>query len=921
MGTWQAIAIDSVRHDVIAGELARMGYEWDKCAHIPATGSLAKAIRGTKSASMPIATIIDLVVMDALPGGLSVKIDDFPNFQIFKNDVGGSYMNEVSDWQNKIAGRRIWMTIEYQQHLRDYLKRRGHSRSLQRVITSSLRDYIKTTQTLIASGIRPEFLQPTEQVAKVATDAWIDLELNHPAVRAIRDDLWMDLNEFEAGTSDRAKSLRSRIYQALEQIFGKVDGARTIIYHGYYFFTPPQWAFFQLVRKLPDVNQIFIVHDDGKSPIYETWRWYFVSTWGMPLPEPRPLTNARSVGLSALHNALKGEKVDTASLIGKLEVIECRTPTQFVRRWASDNSSEKAAGRKKPRTYAASASDISRYLDRFAGVSQVGKVNLSLLPLGAYLFGLHDCIKLDANGNVRIELSIETITDIASSGYLPIKPQPNLDNLNISALNRALPFFNDCRLGVEWIERAKTLHRLIITDVNALGAKRSTDNDVQRMATAAGNPIRLAPWADLSPEEAKFVLEIIENTVAIASEIAAEEKISLKKHITFIKGLLVRGMRNLPLDVKKEIEGKIAGMNVSVDAEVSAEGLREVVNLLLGQSADFTLSGSDVESEMEASELRGLDALGLTPTDSALHIANLADGTFPSKVTSVGWPYRMSDIEVPGAAIDQSAIEILRTRSKTASLSDLYLLSLGLKGVEGSNKITLSYIAEVGSEVNNPSPIITLLTVPGHRPTKAIKDRAGGLAISKVDLRLDDTRLRTRRNPSPIGASQDALIASADLVDPTAAAAAIACPRRFAIQWATGKSTAYMSDHHHLILYGNLLGSLPGFGMVATQARRACTDLWRQFTTGQRASSEEKSVAKPGGARRAWLFTLSGTQARQDPIAAAYRAAIAGQHQSNEVLAPLTSSFLPMADDKEQFDICNECPVKPRCAVWFTPPR
>ena len=130
-----------------------------------------------------------------------------------------------------------------------------------------------------------------------------------------------------------------------------------------------------------------------------------------------------------------------------------------------------------------------------------------------------------------------------------------------------------------------------------------------------------------------------------------------------------------------------------------------------------------------------------------------------------------------------------------------------------------------------------------------------------------------------------------------------------------------MSDHHHLILYGNLLGSLPSFGMVATKARRACTDLWRQFTTGQRASSEEKSVAKPGGARRAWLFTLSGTQARQDPIAAAYRAAIIGQHQSNEVLAPLASSFLPMADDTEQFDICNECPVKPRCAVWFTPPR
>jgi hypothetical protein len=921
MGIWKAIALDSVRHELIAEELGLMGYEWDKCAHVPATGSLAKAIRGTKSAAMPIATLIDLIVMDGLPSSLSVKIDDFPDYKAFKNDVDGSYMNEVRDWQNLIAGRRIWMTIEYQQHLRDYLKRRGHSRNLQRVITRSLRDYIKTTQTLIASGIRPEFLQPTEQVAKVATDAWIDLELNYPAVRAIRDDLWMDLDEFEAGISDRAKSLRARIYQALEQIFGVADGVRTIVYHGYYFFTSAQWAFFQLVRRLHDVNQIFIVHDDGKSPIYETWRWYFVSTWGMPQPEIRPLRNVRSAGLTALHNALKGEKVDTGSLVGKLEVVECRTPTQFVRHWTIDQSNEKSAGRNKPKTFAASASDISRYLDRFAGVSQLGKVNLSLLPLGAFLYGLHDCIKLDRNGNVRIELSAETLTDIASSGYLPINPLPNVEYQNISPLSRALPFFADCRIGSEWVERAQTLHRLIITEVDVLGAKTSTDNDVQRMTTSAGNPIRLAPWADLSQDEARFILDVIVNTVAIASEIAANERISLKKHINFVKTLLVRGMRNLPVEVKKEIEGKIAGMSVSIDAEVSAEGLKEVVTLLLGQSADFTLSGSDVESDMEANELRGLDALGLIPTDSALHIANLADGTFPSKVSTVGWPYRMSDIEVPGAAIDQSAIEILRTRSKTASLSDLYLLSLGLNGVKESNKITLSYIAEVGSEVNNPSPILTLLTVPGHRPTNAIMERAGGLTISKVDMGLDSAALRTRRNPSSVVAAQDALVASAALVHPTAAASAIACPRRFAIQWATGKSAAYMSDHHHLILFGNLLGSLPAFGMVTARARRACTDLWRQFTGGQRSSSEQKSVAKPGGAHWAWLFTLSGTRARQDPVAGAYRAAIGGQHQPHEVLAPRTSTFLPIVNDTEQFDICNECPVKPRCAVWFSPTK
>jgi hypothetical protein len=607
-----------------------------------------------------------------------------------------------------------------------------------------------------------------------------------------------------------------------------------------------------------------------------------------------------------------------ASLGGKVEIIQCRTPTQFVRRWASDNSSELTAGRKKPKTYGASAADVSRYLERFAGASQVGKVNLSLLPLGAYLFGLHDCISVDRNGKVRIEISAGTLTAIAASGYLPASA--GWDSCDISALTRALPFFDDCRLGADWISRAQSLRGLVANQVDALGARDAFHDDVERMWSAAENPIRLAPWADLSIEETSGILQIIRTTVAIASEIASTERVSLKKHISFIKRLLIRGMSNLPLDVKNEIEGKISGMSVGIDADVSADGLRDVVSLLLGQSADFTLTGDDVESDMEASELRALDALGLTPLDSSLHIANLADGVFPSKIVTIGWPYRMTDIAIAGAAIDAKAIEILRTRAKTAALSDLYLLSLGLNGVEDSNKITLSYIAEVGAEVNNPSPILTLLTAPGHRPTKAIIDRAGGLSILSVDLGLDDTILRTRRDPAPYTRSSGDLDSAASVVHPTAAASAISCPRRFAIQWATGLSASYMSEHHHLMLYGNLRGSLLGLGQLPAFSGQTCDGLWQQFTEGQRASSETKSVAKPGGAAPAWLFTLSGSKSRKDPMSRSYQAAMAGQHPAVSLLVPEGSAFLPKAH-ADAFDVCKECAVKPRCAVWHKPDR
>lgn len=913
MGNWRAIALDSVRHGVVADELASMGVDWSRCAHVPATGSLAKVIRQTGAASLPIATIIDLIVMDALPDGRSMAIDAFPPYAEFIDDGDVAYMEKVKDWQNRIAGRRIWMSIEYQQHLRDYMRRQGYPRSLQRVMLGSLRDYIRTTQTLIAAGIRPELLKPTEQVAKVATDAWTDLERSYPAVSAVRDDLWMDPDEFAAGATEKARSLRSRIYRALERAFGPADGVRTIAYHGYYFFTPPQWAFFQLLRKLPDVDQVFIVHDDGRSPIYESWRWYFVPSWNMPVPERRPSTRETSPGLSALADALGGRKVDVESLRGKVEILRCRTPTEFVRRWTRDASREEGEGRMAPKTFAASAADISRYFERFAGTSQLGTVNLALLPLGTYLFGLHDCISVDARGSVAIELTAETLTGIAASGYLPIH-----GSQDISALLRALPFFNDCRAGADWIKRAQHLRGLVANQVNELGKRDPSHDDVERMDSAAGNPLRLAPWADLSTAETTQVLRIIESTVSIATELASKERVSLNKHISFIKRLLIRGMSNLPLEVKNEIEGKISGMSAGIDAEISADGLKDVVSLLLGHSADFTLTGEDVESDMQASELRALDALGLAPLDRSLHIANLADGTFPSKNVPIGWPYRIADLETPGAAVADAAVEILRTRSRTAALSDLYLLSLGLSGVSDPHKITLSYIAEVGTDVNNPSPVLTLLTVPGHRPTKAILDRTGGLSIQNADLGLDDTVLWTRRDPLPSNVPAAELDAAAALVHPTIGSSAASCPRRFAIQWATGPSGSYMSEHHHLMLYGNLIGALSSMGKSPEFSHQACGGLWQHFTNGQRTSSEKKAVCGLRGAAPAWLFTLSGAKTKDDPFSQSYRAAIEGRRPAGSQLVPKDSTFLPPAHG-HQFDVCKECAVRPRCAVWNKP--
>jgi hypothetical protein len=130
-----------------------------------------------------------------------------------------------------------------------------------------------------------------------------------------------------------------------------------------------------------------------------------------------------------------------------------------------------------------------------------------------------------------------------------------------------------------------------------------------------------------------------------------------------------------------------------------------------------------------------------------------------------------------------------------------------------------------------------------------------------------------------------------------------------------------MSDHHHLILYGNLVHSLQKFGMAKEFVERTCNDLWRQFTAGQLKSSNRKAVVRPLGANKSWLFTLFGKKDDEHPVSIAYISAKEKVSVGIETLVPEGNHFLPIVNDQLKHDICNECPIRPKCAVWFKPSK
>jgi len=153
--------------------------------------------------------------------------------------------------------------------------------------------------------------------------------------------------------------------------------------------------------------------------------------------------------------------------------------------------------------------------------------------------------------------------------------------------------------------------------------------------------------------------------------------------------------------------------------------------ILLGGEMEFGVDDGDGNARSEDDavlNLRSLDILALGKFPHDIHLANLSEAYFPSKTQPYGWPFAEKYV-VPSDNQRDISVEILRTRSQTAQLGDLYILWLALTGLAPDRELTMSWISKIGNELQNPSSLITLLTQPKVRNDNVIR-LAGGVGLS-----------------------------------------------------------------------------------------------------------------------------------------------------------------------------------------------
>jgi hypothetical protein len=932
---------------------------------VGATSSITSELRRAHRAlAVQASHLIELIVRGATlpitrPGGLSAVVT-YPKRNVFpRADTDDDaewisrlepFTNQVRAWQRGIASTSIWGGLARQRLLHEWLRDAPGARAADRLLRDAFLegrgDFLSSLVFLGQSGLTSDDVSPLDDVGRAAAEIWRYVAEQDPELLAYRDRLWLDLEEYAAQSTDAARRASHGVVEVLRHVFGESGGAgHVLVHHGFHFYTPPQWALFQLLRRTPGVHQVFVVHDDGRRGVYETWRRHFGEQFDMPEIEYGAGTgHVSSPRSTALDAALSGQRVEHDGLDAQLRLVRYATETQLIRDLTDDRRrgapSDVAPPRpedaREPRKFAPDDADLKRSLDRYGPRNQYAVVDLTLLPIGTFLIRLHECITQRADEAPRAQLTGDALLDLVATGYVSSARDGAL-----AAVRRALPFFQGVRDATQWRDRARALRAHVMADVGVHGPRDDSDDDVTRIERAAGNPLRLAPWLDLSDAEVAVVADVVMEVLSLVEEIAAAEVVEVDHQISWIRTALARHLQNVPVHLREELEERLS-RGPGSDVKVLARDLAGAVRMLVSGESDAFPTGNRDDDHPDSS-VRGigaLDTVGLSGINEDVHVAHLADHLFPRPVSTMPWPFRLEDVSARSRR-GALARRLLQLRDDTAAIGDLYLLSLALAHTPPDKVVTLSWVHDGGDRLTNPALPIELLRRPDHhdRARTHIADQIGGLEVH-------DWRERPRSGgvggsvPIPATAASVGDESVIRLLAPPAVASANVCARRLAIQWIVGRSAACQNAHQQQMLYGNAVGALTDTWqhMGLLRARRLAENLWRFLTPGQRESSWQHSRVggdelkrRNKGAYWQFVFTvgLGGSKEGNKPEDRAYASArhptpkpgdIAHVTKSYDkavnAAATTEHGYLPAGlgpDDKDAERLCTNCPVRPIC--------
>lgn len=474
------------------------------------------------------------------------------------------------------------------------------------------------------------------------------------------------------------------------RILGKTD-IDTIVFHGFYYFTPLQERIMRLLEKV-GVRLIFLFcYDAGYPYANEIWTRTYSEENGYPSQNLWHMEKRQ--GAETCGEIFEGRK---AVLENKVEIKEYASVVEFI--YGIKHAKEDGYLLYTPNPAVVNGLLKDFYPDEY------GERKLLSYPIGQFISIIN---KLWNEDEQRIVLDSDSLMELFSSGWLSVNGNSGRNYLQ--DLERILPFFKDCRFMEEWKERILLLEEIEEKVVRVFSPQEKSVQEISdlRWMKIMGNPFLNFSIFSVPEENLKIILQLLQQILSIVEELYENmEEISIQDYIE----KLTRILKQYELSGELYEEEKELVKNIFEKLTKSATISLRFYPADISTALNLYMSGKLQDGEIQTEKAAMVAPLYLIDSASVrakgkVHICLCDVENLPGGKKKYVWPLTGRQIQDYYARTGNPLIRNMCYVMECSYICNRYMLYAALKNRE----VQLSWISNIGDKMQAPSSYIKLI--------------------------------------------------------------------------------------------------------------------------------------------------------------------------------------------------------------------
>lgn len=593
-------------------------------------------------------------------------------------------------------------------------------------------------------------------------EAWDYLRKNDPTIARFHSRL-------------RELEQRSAWDQIFDKMFGRSD-IQTIIFHGFYYFTPIQERILGLLEKV-GIKLIFLFCYNEKYPYAnEIWRKTYAVENGYPKLADWHMV--KDDGKEPYGEIFEGRR---AEITNKLDIKEYASVMEFVH--GLKHVSEQGYF-----IYSANSNTANQILRDFYP-EEYGDRKILSYPIGQFVNTLNKMWDEDLQD---IVLDEERLIECFSSGWLALDGESGKQYMQ--DLLYILPFFSDCLQIHKWEERIEFLEQIKRDVVEPFRQRLDDDDSVARWQEIMSNPFMNFSVFSVSDEKLDVILTLIKQLLNMARELFATDKtLRVRDHIQKLEKILRK--HELSVELYEEEKEIIKDLFEKLD---DSDGVNmECYPSDISSALNLYMSGKMNEGEIESkhigmvSPIYHVDAACIKQRGK-IHICLCDIDNMPGGKKSYVWPLTTRHIKDCYARTGNKLIVNMMHIMENTYICNRYFMYAALKNKD----VQLSWIREMGEKVLSPSPYVKLVCeAAGIKITPAVRDTITYKRVEETATGHGRT-LTYDLGRMPGNVSKEAKMDYA------------VCPMKYALGYVVEESPCFQNEFHQNYAINGLIAAI-----------------------------------------------------------------------------------------------------------------